>query len=251
VARIRRFDGSKIYNESWDSLTRDVLFYLMGVLADNYGLFPAGLAGIAEKLGIDAHAVQDRLDILIETQVLIPYEDDGRHFYAFRRWQDYQHVKYPGMPACPIPPDNILPNLSTASREALLSIRGKLSGASGKKSPRAVVVVVDTGIPAANASGVSPVKTGVDYFYQRLQKHLGLERPVFPFGRAGRFLRERVEAANDTAEDFRDVMDWFFDKRIRGDHSSANWSLFESAYNAGCLAVDRERKRRENHPKGK
>lgn len=251
MARIRRFDGTKIYNEGWDSKTRDVLFYLIGVLADNYGLFPAGVAGVAERLGIDAHAVQDRVDILIEAQVLIPYQDEGRHFFAFRKWQDYQSVKYPGMPSCPIPSDETLGNLSDASREALLRIRGKLSGASGKKPRPAVVVAVADGKPLANARGVSAVKIGIDYFFERLQRHLGMERPVFPFGRAGRFLRERVESADDTAEDFRDLIDWFFDKRIRGDKSSANWSLFESAYNAGLLAVDRERKRNASHPKAK
>jgi len=223
----------------------------MGVLADNYGLFPAGVAGIAERIGADAHAVQDRLDILAEAQVIIPYEDEGRQFFAFRKWQDYQQVRYAGMPACPIPCDEILANLSPLSRQCLQLIRGKISGASAKKSRTVVAVAVDTGIPAANASGVSPVKIGVDHFYQRLQKHLGMERPVFPFGRAGRFLRERVESADDTADDFKALIDWFFDKRIRGDKSSANWSLFESAYNAGLLAVDRERKRHANTPKAK
>lgn len=245
VARIRRFDGTKIYNEGWDSQTRDVLFYLMGVMADNYGLFPAAVAGVAERLGLDSHIVQDRLDILAEAQVIIPYEDEGRQFFAFRKWQDYQQVRYPGMPACPIPRDEILANLSPLSRQCLQQIRGKISGASGKKSQTVVAVTTDTGKPSANAEGVSPVKKGVDYFYQRLQKHLNMERPVFPYGRAGRFLKERVEAADDTFEDFKDLMDWFFEKRIRGDKSSANWSLFESAYNAGLLAVDRERKRRE------
>lgn len=244
MARIRRFDGTKVYNEAWDSATRDVLFYLIGVVADNYGFFPAGVQSIAEKLGLDPHVVQDRLDVLLEASVFIPYEANGCSFYAVRRWQDYQQVKYPGKPACPIPSDDILGKLSPLSQEGIQRYLNTLSP-NGDAKPRPAVAVAVAVVGNANAFP-SPAETDLPasqwalrYFYWRLQRHTNLPKPVMPFGRAGHFLKTRE--SEEDAEDFRALIDEFFEHRIRGDKSSANWSLFESAYNALCIQVQKKR----------
>ena len=236
MARRRIIDGRKIYNEPWDSETRDVFLYVLSVMADNFGLLPNRPGVIARDTDIDEHRVRDRLDVLAEHGTIIPYQEGGADYFAVRKWQDYQKVHYLGKPSCPLPDNETLLKLSQKTRETIETF--------AKENVRAVAVAVavDT-VQDANASS-NPIKTGLDYFFERLQNHIGIDRPVMPFGRAGRFLKQRV-AAGDTADDFRELTDWFFDKRIRGDKSSANWSLFESAYNAGCLAVDKQRRTRE------
>jgi hypothetical protein len=85
-------------------------------------------------------------------------------------------------------------------------------------------------------------QAAIDYFFGRLQRHTGLERPVFSGGQAARFFSSRLEAG-DTSDDFTETIDEFFDHRIRGEHSAANFSLYQRAYNALCIAVQKRRRR--------
>ena len=92
------------------------------------------------------------------------------------------------------------------------------------------------------------VKQGaIDYFYERLQGHTGLDKPRFPGGRAAKFFTECIRDGYD-ADDLREVTDWFFAERIRGDHSSANFGHYQSSFNAGCIAAQKRREAKNANP---
>jgi len=83
-------------------------------------------------------------------------------------------------------------------------------------------------------------QAAIDYFYEKLQAHTGLDKPRFPGGRAANFFAGCIRDGYDE-RDFREVTDWFFDERIRGDHSSANFGHYQASFNAGCIAIQKRR----------
>ena len=86
------------------------------------------------------------------------------------------------------------------------------------------------------------VKEAQTYFFERLQKHTGLEVPVFSWPQSGKFYRQRLIEADDSLDDLRDTTDEFFDRYIRGDKSAANFGHYQRVYNALCIAVQKRRK---------
>jgi hypothetical protein len=146
VAR-RVVDGPSIYNESWDSPTRDVFLWLLLVGADNYGLQRERPRRVAEATGLPLRRVTAALDTLSVQEVILRYADGETVYLAIRRWQDFQRVSYPGRPTCVLPPPEVLGKLSEDTR--------KLFEESAEKFPRAVAVAVDVAVDVAVA--VSPL----------------------------------------------------------------------------------------------
>jgi len=235
VARRRTFDGSKIYNEAWDGATRDVFFYLLGVAADNYGLMKENAAAVASVLGMSARRVQRGLDYLVGEEVLLRYGDNGTRYLVFRKWQEYQRVKYAGTPSCPLPPPEVFRKLSEETRELLRPHVGKASLENGRAV--AVAVAVDS---EAEASVRNPKQVAIDHFFERLQRHTGLASPEFPGGQAAGFFTRRLRKG-DTLDDLRDTIDEFFDRYICGEQSAGNFAHYQRAYNALCIAVQKRR----------
>jgi len=246
----RIVDGHKIYNKPWDSATRDVFFYCLTAYCDNYGLFPARPEVIGKHLGLDEFAVRDRLLMLEEAEVLASYSADGGEYYVFINWQDWQKMSYNSKPRSPLPPPDILEKLSEKTQKHLV----KSSGGNSEKLGRAVAVAVAVAnvgnanaFPSPAETDLPPSQWALRYYYFRLRQHTNLPKPVMPFGRAAGFLAEREAETDDSGHllydihDFKDLVDEFFDHRIRGDKSSANWSLFESNWNALCIAVQKRR----------
>jgi hypothetical protein len=235
VARRRTFDGTKIYNEAWEGATRDVFFYLLGVAADNFGMLKENAGLVASVLGISARRGQQSIDYLVGEEVLLRYGDNGSPYLIFRKWQDYQKVKYPGSPSCPLPPPHILGKLSRKSREHLL---GQLGSDSGENGRAVAVAVADDS--EAHASAPNPKQASIEHFFRRLQQHTGLEAPEFPGGQAAGFFTRRLRKG-DTLEDLRETIDEFFDGYIKGDKSAANFAHYQRVYNALCIAVQKRR----------
>lgn len=242
MPRIRRFDASKIYNEPWTAVCRDVLFFLIGVVADNYGLVKESVPSWAASLGVSPKRVQEAIDYLVGQEVFIPYSDGEQGFLATRKWQDYQKVKYPGFPACPVPPPQLLGKLSPETQELFRKLLGKVA----TKDGTAVAVSFLEGSTDANASAENPVEAAKNYYLHRLVGHTKLESPEFPYARASGFFGRRSRLG-DTAQDFRDTIDEFFDHYIRGDKSAANFGHYQRQYNALCIAVQKRRGKRADH----
>jgi len=223
MARLRRFDCTKIYNESWDGPTRDVFFYLCGVAADNYGLLKESPELIAAALHLSPAKVRDRLGILMGQEVVIRYGDGEQPYLAFRKWQDYQSVKYPGYPACPIPPPEMLGKLSPKTQELFQRFLGNLPRNS---SP----LVAVAGCLPPYGGPKSPVQAAVNHYLERLRKKTRMESPEFPFGRASAFFARRI-GKGDTYEDLQATIDYFFDEWIT-DASAASFPHYQAKYNA-------------------
>jgi hypothetical protein len=119
----RLIDGRKLYNEPWDSITRDVFYWLLAVGADSLGMQPERPATIGEALGLKTSQVLSALSVLTSSDkpCIIRYQDNGRTFLVFRKWQDYQHMSFKVEPTCPQPPDDILERLSDKTSQLLVS----------------------------------------------------------------------------------------------------------------------------------
>ena len=244
MPRIRRFDCSKIYKEPWNSQCRDLVFYLIGVESDNYGLLKDTVPAWSATLGLPRSKIQNHLDYLLGQEVFFRYSDGSQGYLATRKWQDYQKVKYPGFPECPVPPPNILGRLSQETQELFTRLLGETSAKDGT----AVAGGFLEGCTDANASAVNPVEAGKNYYLDRLRKHTGLESPEFPFGQASGFFARRVRLGDDY-EDLKDTIDEFFDRYIRGDKSAGNFGHYQRVYNALCIAVQKRREgNRANTP---
>jgi len=242
MARLRRFDCTKIYNESWDGPTRDIFFYLCGVAADNYGLLKEAPELIAAALHLSPAKVRDRLGILMGQEVVIRYSDGQQPFLAFRKWQDYQSVKYPGYPACPIPPLDILGKLSPKTQELFQRFVGSLPRNSS--SLVAVAVALPTYVGPK-----SPVQAAVNHYLERLRRKTRMESPEFPYGQANAFFARRIRQG-DTYEDLQATIDYFFDHWIT-DASAASYTHYQSKYNAlaaGAITKKGKEKTRADHP---
>ena len=238
MPRIRRFDGSKIYNESWDGPCRDVFFYLIGVASDNYGLLKEEPAAWAGTLHMSPSKVRERIDYLVGQEVFYRYSDGEQGYLASKKWQDYQKVKYPGFPACPVPPPNILGKLSPKTQELFLTFAGSLPEDGGNDSAasraRAAVSFLEgsflEGSTDGSASVGNPVEQAKNYYLERLGKHTGMEEPEFPHARASGFFSRRV-GKGDTFGDFKGTIDYFFDEYIKGDKSAARFGHYQDVYN--------------------
>jgi hypothetical protein len=147
VAR-RVIDGPSIYNESWDSPTRDVFLWLLTVGADSYGLQRERPRRISEATGLPLRRVAAALDALAGQEVILRYADGETVYLVFRRWQDFQRVLYTGRPSCILPPPEILAKLSQETRELFVK--------SSEKFPRSVAVAVAVADVVAVAVAVSP-----------------------------------------------------------------------------------------------
>lgn len=209
---------------------------------------------------------------------IVTWTVDGQRFLAVRKHQDYQRVRLPSNADCPCPPESVLHKLSEPTRiliadnlqkftsftddefapeaeeeveaeqevEAEHEVEGELEGEAevNTASARERAKPTKRATRASNPenSGDDARQAAIDYFFGRLQRHTGLERPVFSGGQAARFFSSRL-TAGDTLDDFRETIDEFFDRRIRGEHSAANFSLYQRAYNALCIAVQKRRRR--------
>jgi hypothetical protein len=196
---------------------------------------------------------------------IVTWTVDGQRFLAVRKHQDYQRVRLPSNADCPCPPGSVLQKLSEPTRiliadnlqkftsftddgfapeaeeEAEQEGEAEVNTASARERAKPTKRVKRASNP--QSSGADANQAAIDYFFGRLQRHTGLERPVFSGGQAARFFSSRLKAG-DTLDDFTETIDEFFDRRIRGEHSAANFSLYQRAYNALCIAVQKRRRGR-------
>jgi hypothetical protein len=114
----RSFDGRKIFNESWDNNTKLSLFWLLSN-ADGFGLQKESPGKLSDDLQISRRAASDCIERLIKNSVLLRYSDNGSSYLCFRRWQDYQQMRYTGRPSCPFPPLDIYEKLSEKTQKYL------------------------------------------------------------------------------------------------------------------------------------
>lgn len=133
----RSFNGKKIFNEAWDNNTKLALFWLISN-ADGFGLQRKSPGQLADILQISKRASAECIEILIEQKVLIEYSDNGQSYLAFRKWQDYQKLRYAGMPSCPFPSMDIYEQLSSKTQFYLLenseNFYNNISANSGAKT---------------------------------------------------------------------------------------------------------------------
>lgn len=200
---------------------------------------------------------------------IVTWSVEGQRFLAVRKHQDYQRVRLPSNADCPCPPRSVLQKLSEPTRTLITGNLQKFTSFSGNEfAPESEEEGEEEGELEGEAEGrtasarekAKPTKrakqsagprealadaqqAAIDYFLGRLQRHTGLERPVFSGGQAARFFSQRLKAG-DTLDDFRETVDEFFDHRIRGEHSAANFSLYQRSYNALCIAVQKRRRGR-------
>lgn len=233
MARRRTFDGRRVYNESWDTVTRDVFFYALGVAADNFGMFKENAQSLAGEIGLSLPKVRQCLDYLVGEEVLLRYQLDGDSYLVFRKWQDYQKINYTGAPSCPLPPPDVFGKLSKKTRELF----AKASEENVRAVAVAVAIAIDSG---ADAPAVNPKQAAIAYYFERLQRHTGLESPEFPGGQAAGFFTRRLRKG-DTLQDLKTTTDEFFDRYIRGDKSAGNFGHYQRVYNALCIAVQKRR----------
>ena len=194
------------------------------------------LSAWSATLGIPRAKLQNRLDYLVGQEVFFRYSDGTQGYLATRKWQNYQKVKYPGFPECPVPPPMILGRLSQETQELFARLLGETSAKSGLSVAGSFL----EGCTDANASAVNPIEAGKNYYLGRLRKHSTLEEPEFPYGQASGFFARRTRLG-DTYQDFKDTIDEFFDHYIRGDKSAGNFGHYQRVYNALCSAVQKRR----------
>lgn len=237
MGRIRRFDGARIYNERWDGPCRDLFFYLLGVEADNFGLLRENIAKFGAAIGLPARKVRDRIEVLVGEEVLLRYEVGTDSYCAFPKWQNYQRLRFPGTPTCPLPPPPIFAMLSRDTRELFAKYGGEAAAA----VMRVVAVAVDVAVDGTLTGTAVPHEQATNYFLDRLRKKHGMEEPEFPHARAMAFFAKRV-SKGDTMQDFTDTIDQFFDEYIR-EKSAARFSHFQSVYNElGAEVLQKRRK---------
>jgi hypothetical protein len=123
---LRVVDGKKIYNEGWDSLTRDVFFWLLTVGADSLGMQPEMPGTVAEALSseesrVSRQAVEKRLALLCsgDNSPLFCWKGNGKRFLIFRSWQNFQNIRYGVTPTCPLPPAEVFLRLSGKTQNLL------------------------------------------------------------------------------------------------------------------------------------
>lgn len=204
---------------------------------------------------------------------IVTWTVEGQRFLAVRKHQDYQRVRLPSNADCPCPPRSVLQKLSEPTRTLITGNLHKFTSFTDNESPpESEEEGEEEGELEAELEGEAEARTAsargkakptkraeqsagpkealandrqaaIDYFFGRLQRHTGLERPVFSGGQAARFFSSRLKAG-DTPDDFKETIDEFFDHRIRGEHSAANFSLYQRSYNALCIAVQKRRRRR-------
>ena len=225
--------SDSLFNEPWDGPQRDLLVYLVSTKGANaWGLLVERPKVWAAALGYTQESVVKRLDALKAQDVLLPYSVDGGNYLAFRKWQDHQGIRhFPKRGSnVPCPPLEAFQLFSEKTRSNFRRIADSLP------APVAVAVAVgsDTNVSV-------DVRAAQDYFFERLQQHTGIERPVFSWGQSGRFYKERLLDAEDSLADLRETTDEFFDRYIRGEKSAANFSHYQRVFNALCIAVQKRR----------
>jgi hypothetical protein len=222
-----------IYDEAWDGIQRDLFVYLVLKAANPWGLFVQQPKVWAAALRHQVPTIVKRLDALISQEVLLRYHVDGGTYLAFRKWQDHQGIRhFPRKGSnVPCPSADVFQLLSEKTQQNFRIIADSLP------APVAVAVAVgsDTNVSV-------DVRAAQDYFFGRLQTHTGLEKPVFSWGQSGRFFKGRMQEADDTLQDFKDTIDEFFDRYIRGDKSAGNFGHYQRVYNALCIAVQKRRR---------
>lgn len=239
MGRIRRFDGARIYNERWDGPCRDLFFYLVGVEADNFGLLRENAGKFAAAIGLSPAKVRERLELLVGEEVLLRYDVGADSYCCFTKWQDYQRLRFPGTPTCPIPPPPVFAHLSGDTRELFATYGGEAAAA----VLRVVAVAVDVAVDGTLKGTAVPHKSATNYFLERLRKKHGMEEPDFPLARSMAFFAKRV-SKGDTAQDFKDTIDQFFDDYIRS-KSAARFSHFQSVYNELAAEVLEKRDKKD------
>lgn len=229
--------SGSIFAEGWDGLQIVLFVYLLD-RADAWGLVHERPEVFSVALGhpevpFSRDDVRQRLDALVAAKALLRYEKGGQHYLAIRRFQDHQGRKYfpKRGPNCPIPPVAIIRKLSEKTRRSFGKCAGQLSGE--------VAVAV-----AVEVKRSEEKQQAAEYFHERLQNHLGLHAPEFPWERAKVFFARRLSPGfGDTLQDLKETTDIFFDDYIR-EKSAANFGHYQRVYNA-LGAMLRERREQD------
>ena len=207
-----------------------------GWLYHNEG-FPVSLADFVRSLPMEPDNSPERIQKALDDLCSVGGSkhsfltwDGKRKAWRVRNWRKWQEgiLTEFSQNLAVIPPDSN-PNiaaidLDSDKRQETRKVSASRTPPVGKLTPEQNVVK----------------QAAIDYFYQKLQRHTTLAKPRFPGGQAAKFFSDCIKDEY-TETDFREITDWFFDERIKGDFSSANFSHYQAAFNAGCIAVQKRR----------
>lgn len=131
MARRKILDLTKLGNKFSHQPTVYKLIWLgLLTLADNYGLGVCSPIKIAQAFGeyelnneiFSLEDVKNAINFLAsgDDPSIALWSENDTTFYAICKYQDYQKIRQPGNPNCPLPPPEVLEKLTPATAGALL-----------------------------------------------------------------------------------------------------------------------------------